>query len=172
MAKRVRDITPEQSLSVLRAWVNSLPRQPDGYRSLDALNHILYDDQAVWFHGPTDNSYIYLTGVQPGIGAQIHAISLDGRRVLADMKGLRTLIKEIMAELELPRIQCFVPAPLVNIHKMCKDIGFSQEGRLRKSAYFNGDRTDMIVFGLLFEDIEIDPKPKQRRRRRRKRARK
>ena len=166
MAKRVSEITPEEARTILQAWTQAIPRLPDAQRTLESFEHILYAENVIWYHGPTPRCYVYLTGLVPGLGASFHVLNLDGRKVLSDIVGIRTIVKEIMAENDLQRLVAYVPAPLTAVVRAAKDLGFKQEGKLRKSTYFNGKPCDVIVMGLLFEELEINDKPKKRRRRR------
>jgi hypothetical protein len=174
MAKRVSNVTPEESRIILEAWMEAVPRMPDVQRTVESFERVLYSENVVWYHGPTPQSFIYLTGVMPGLGASFHALNLDGRRVLADLTGLRQTVKEIMAENDLPRLVVYVPAPLTAVTRAAKDIGFKQEGRLRRATIFNGKATDLVVLGILFEELELgaDLKKKRRRRRGRRKAKK
>lgn len=159
--ERITNLSPEESRLIALAWLESLPRQIDDYRSVEALQEILAG--AAWYRGP-GRSYFYITGFEPHRAA-FHALNLDGRKAMRDIGPIRTIIKEIMVDLGVGRLDTTVPAPLTKVRKACKELGFKHEGCLRKFAIFNNEPTDVHVLSILFEELTTTP-PKRRRRRR------
>lgn len=165
MAEKITSLTPEDSRLIAVAWLEALPRQMDMYRSIEALQEALA--VALWYRGP-GRSYLYLTGIAPSHMASFHALNLDGRKALRDLRAIRQTIKEIMEENELVRLHSTFPTSLTKVRKACKDLGFRHEGTLRKFGYFDGQLVDVHTMSILFEEFDVEP-PKRRRRRRSRR---
>lgn len=168
MVEKMTSPSPEDTRLLALAWLEALPRQIDIYRSAEAFQEVL--TKATWYRGP-GRSYFYITGIEPH-RAGFHALNLDGKKGMRNISAVRTTIKEIMADLQLPRLDVTIPAPLTKVRKACRDLGFKHEGCLRRFTIFDGEPTDVHVMSVLFDEYNtVPPKRKRRRRGRRKPAR-
>lgn len=168
MAYRLEDPDPETRILIIRSWLDSMPRQVDSERNLDALKALWADPGVIWYRGP-GRSFLYLTDLNPGLSASLHALNLDGKRSLK-IKEARSVLLSAMNEWSLHKLNALVPSPLLKVGSAVKALGFRHEGRIREVTLFNGLFTDIDFFGLLKTELEGKP-PKRRRRRRRSRRR-
>ncbi len=73
--------------------------------------------------------------------------------VFRDVKSVRTVIAEIMDLFKLQKLNAVAPSLASVVCKAYKRLGFKQEGILRKTAPFNGELTDLTLFGVLREEL-------------------
>lgn len=172
MAERIANLTPDILNPILDAWVESLPRQADGDRNMDTLRWILLGDpQAVWYHGPSERSFIYIRDLTPGQSASFHALNTDPA---PDVKKSKSIVREIMDEHDLHRLHALIPSPLLNVIGYAKKLGFVAEGRMREAVEFDNEKVDLEILGLLRKEVapleQGHKRPRRRRSRRKRRS--
>jgi hypothetical protein len=169
VAYRLDNPDVETQALIVQAWLESLPRQVDSERNLEALRALWEDPSVIWYQGP-GRSFVYLTDLTPGVAASLHALNLDGKISLR-VKEVRNILTEAMREWSLHKLNALIPSPLVRVGSAVKALGFRHEGRIREVSLFNGIFTDVDFFGLLRSELEGQPPKKRRRRRRSRRPR-
>ena len=152
-------------LQLEAAWAAAVPSMVDGVRSTDHLAWLLTKSDSQWYQIEGHRAWLYITEVQPGMGATVHALNLDGWDAVESPDVAKTL-DEIMTEHNLLRLTAVVPAPVGKLHRALKMIGFEKEGRMRKSVVFNGRPTDAVIYGHLRKEVELEKAPRRRRRKR------
>jgi hypothetical protein len=162
---RMKELTPELYDLLRLAWTKNGHNMADGDRDLKVLDRHLFDEiDTRWYQGP-GKSWIYLTNIVPGQNAAFHALNLDGWAAV-DVPLVRKVMYGAMQDHDLRRMTIVLPAPLTEIAKAAKKIGFSREGRVRDGAVMNQKFVDVDIFGLLRSEIMGPPKRRRRRRRR------
>ena len=162
---KITDLTDDLVLQLEAAWAAAVPSMVDGCRSTDHLAWLLLQSDSQWYQIEGHRAWLYITDVQPGMGATVHALNLDGWDAVGSPKVAETLA-EIMDEHRLVRLTAIVPAPVGKLHRALKMIGFEKEGRMRKSVVFNGRPTDAVIYGHLRKEVELEKAPRRRRRKR------
>lgn len=180
---RIQEMPPELFRQIAQAWMRNAANMPDMNRNLDIMDWALSPNNAAWYQGP-GNSWIFLTQIEPSHMATMHALNLDGKKVLEDMKQVHALFREAMDEFSLRRLNVVLPSPAVKVAGAAQRVGFRHEGTMREATIFDGKFADLLIFGLLRSEVpdeekeeESDsgsppPAPKKRRRRRRRKAKK
>jgi hypothetical protein len=166
---------------ILHLWNNTDPERPDGERGQELLEHMLFDDggASVWYIVPPSGVFA-VTNLKPGFGANILPVAL----YTVDAETAKAELRSVMREYDLRRLTAFVPSPILAVQRNLKQIGFTEEGRLRDGTTYDFGFTDLVVFGLHRSDVEqvalpiAGPagrdvgKPRRRRRRRSRRKKK
>lgn len=111
-----------------------------------------------WFVEVADVGLVYLTGIVPGFVANLQVIFWDKKFG----KDRRELVQKVLAtgfeEFALTRVNCFVPETNVTMATVAlRKIGFTQEGTMRKAWRDGNFDVDMLVFGLLKEEVLWQP---------------
>jgi hypothetical protein len=163
---RIKQIDPETYFRVRDAWMVESHMREDHVRTLDVMEeNLLRDPSTYWYHGPSPKSFFWVSEVVPGKWARFHTANADGREGFDDRKAAMRLIREIMQDFDLFRLETLVPAPM-NAHKsLMWHLGFQAEGRLRRRLRYEGDWVDAEVFGILAEELERKIRKRKRKRR-------
>ncbi|AES93700.1 uncharacterized N-acetyltransferase p20 [Medicago truncatula] len=69
---------------------------------------------------------------------------------------VKQMVKVAFSEFQsLERLQALVDMDNVGSQKVLEKVGFQKEGLLRKYVFFKGKSRDMIMFSLLFTDLQL-----------------
>lgn len=92
-----------------------------------------------------------LSNVKPGLCAEAHLTMFDHK-----LSPRKELIRQCMVwafiTFDLHRIEVFIPALGHTLRRVLKDIGFTEEGRLRNRSWYQGELIDTIVLSMLREE--------------------
>lgn len=94
----------------------------------------------------------YITNIFPCEECDVHYTFFDRLH-----KGRVPLVKKMLEFLFLKydfhRVNASIPAYAEGAHQYARDCGFVQEGRKRNSAKWKGNRFDIILYGLLRQEV-------------------
>ncbi len=100
---------------------------------------------------PSLTIVFYITNIYP-TEADVHYTFLDGRQ-----KGreelVKTMLSYIFAKYKYIRLNANIPLYAKSALHFARQLGFVEEGRKRKCAYWKGEYFDEIQFGMLAEEI-------------------
>ena len=133
-------ITKDFLAPLMDAWVLNWGRMPDRLRSIKALAQSLIT-QGTIFTPIEDREWI--------CASPNTSITILGN---GESSKLRKIIKEQMDISDLIRVTAIVPVDVTEYTAYLKEIGFKQEGTLRKFMIYNGEITDAHVLGFLLTD--------------------
>lgn len=163
-------------------WEKNQEAMADVDRSTDNLRYLLTSDggDSQWYVLPDTDVVFYLRNVVPGVSAIFYALNLEQ----ANPEVAKSEIRDIMREFDLRRLTLALPAPVLSLARVAQRLGFWPEGRMKDATLYNGDYTDVDIFGFYRSEVEegsipisgpaaVDPgKPKKRRRRSRRKKNK
>jgi len=165
---RVKAVDADLYFLIKDIWQHEAFMREDKTRSLEAMEHTLIDDPGTyWYHGPSEDTFLYLSDVVPGQWARLHFVNVGNWGAYEDRRVTLRILKEMKDEFNLHLIQALAPAPVNRLKSLLRHLGFSYEGRLRKRVFYDGDWVDAETYSILAE--EIDGKSRKRRRKRRSR---
>jgi hypothetical protein len=182
MADRIEKLTGETARDITEAWVATYPNQIDNARNLETLRFYLFENPKIhWYHGVTDDSYFFLSGVVPGHQAIVNFISKRGAPALQDWRSVLRMLADIMDEHKLIKLLWMVPGHARRLYDAVKKVKFDIEGWLKSGCLINGKPTDLAALGLFRDDVELhlghkpasevlehNSKPRKKRRGRRR----
>lgn len=95
----------------------------------------------------------YMTRIQPGLDADVHYAFFD-RRHKGRLELARAMFRYVFDRYKFRRLTAEMPLNITpDAYKFAERLGFKNEGRKRKAAYFDGQFFDVNVFGLLKEEL-------------------
>lgn len=87
----------------------------------------------------------------PEIGFGVPEISAQGKGFAKE--AVKLLIKYLFAGYPVERIMAFTDAENIPAQRVLEKNGFQQEGRLRRSMFRAGEWQDMLIYGILRQDV-------------------
>lgn len=128
----------------------------DKYAKQPTLGRLL------WLLGSTeltfeigDNCGVVLVGsVQIGRSAEVSLLIWD-RSFFRQIDTAKDVLRWLMWSLHLSRLTAYLTPTNILALRFDKKIGFVEEGRLRKSIWRNGVLMDVIILGLLREEVGL-----------------
>ena len=165
---RIKTLDAELYFKIKEVWQQEAFMREDGERSLEAMErNLIHDPGTYWYHGPSEDTFVYLSDLESGHWARVHFINVGNWEAYKDRRVTLRILKEISDEFNLHLLHAVVPSPVNRLKSLLRHLGFSYEGRMRKRAFYDGEWTDVEAYSILAE--EIDGKAKKRHRRRRSR---
>lgn len=156
MSDKITELTGETASAITEAWVASYPNQVDSARNLETLRfHLFTNSMTHWYQGATDDSYFFITNVVPGHQAMVGFISKQGAPALRDWRRIVELMRTIMDEHQLIKLNWMVPGHARRLYDAVKKIKFDLEGWLKSGCLINGKPTDLAALGLFRDDIAL-----------------
>lgn len=117
------------------------------------MHHLLYDPTS-WWVDMGGEGVLYLTGVMPGGNANVSVLFWDSKFNLERREVVRIVLATAMDLFELPRVTGLVHETSRHLKLFLMNVGFVLEGAIRQGALVdNGKRADLIMFGLLRDEI-------------------
>lgn len=165
---RIKTVDAELYFLIKGIWQQEAFMREDDSRSLEAMERNLIDDPGTyWYFGPSKDTFLYLSDLNPGHWARVHFINVGNWEAYEDRRVTLKILKTMADEFNLHLIWASVPAPVNRLKSLLRHLGFSYEGRLRKRIFYDGGWVDAETYSILAE--EIDGKAKKRHRKRRSR---
>lgn len=163
MADKITELTGEVARDITEAWVATYPNQVDSARNLDTLRfHLFNRIETYWYRGITPDSYFFISNVAKGHQAMLHFISKRGAPALKDWRAVLEMLRDIMDEHKLIKLNWMVPGHARRLYDAVKKIKFEIEGWLKSGCMINGEPTDLAAMGLFRDDVDLqlDETPK------------
>lgn len=168
---RVKTVDAELYFKIKTIWQNEAYTREDGDRSLEAMEeNLLSDPGTYWYHGPTEDTFLYLSNLHSGQWGQLHFVNVGDWGAYEDRRNLLRVLKSMSDEFNLHLLRALVPAPVNRLKSLLRHLGFSYEGRLRKRLLYDGEWVDAEAFSILAEEIDGKSRKKKRKRRSRRDA--
>ena len=174
---KIQDMSLELLQLLRAAWEKNAHNMADPDRPLEVLDFLIFKDggDSQWYEVPGHLAWIYVRNIAPGLSADFHALNLEGEKAF-NLEQVRGIIREIMREYDLRRLNMVLPAPVTHIQAAAAKLGFQIEGRLVDACMYEGQYTDAVLMGFYrgnVEKVALSPAaqaaPKRRRRRRSRR---
>ena len=129
------------------------PYLVDMDRSPETFRMFCLDRNTQIFHGPS-GSVVMLTGVNmPQHTAAVHLFS-ESPWAFRKVEEFRKLLLELMELFHLYKLNVFIPGPAGVVQKLYALLGFKEEGILRKSAMVDQELEDLVIYGVLREELK------------------
>lgn len=93
--------------------------------------------------------------IVPGLGAEAHHFIWSPRFMRRPQLGRATL-RWACRQWDLKRITAQCPARHRRVQRACEAMGFTLEGRLRHGVVDDRGITDMLIYGILAEELKED----------------
>jgi hypothetical protein len=155
MAERL-EMNAQEAAKIMDAWVTTYPNFVDAWRNLDVLRMQLFgNSNAVWYKGPTDDSYFLITDVVRGHQAMLHYISVIGAPGLHDWRKVLEILQGIMKDMGLIKLLWMIPGHARRLYDTVKKCRFEIEGWLKLGCLINSRPTDVAAMALFAEDIDV-----------------
>lgn len=124
--------------------------------SYDVFCKSLFDPRTVILEFPPMRAVYYMTNITPQGNADVHAIVLD-RKLLGQRELYLKMIQKMMMDFNLVRVTAMIPDWNTIAQNGAVKLGFKLEGVLRNWGRTNNKPNDVLLFGLLREEL-ITPK--------------
>lgn len=118
----------------------------------------LFDLKTVILEIPDMRAIYYMTGITPNGNADVTLIVFD-KKLLGQRELYLQMIQKMMLEFNLRRVTAMVPDWNKIAQNLASKIGFTLEGVLRNWGQSNGVPNDVLLYGLLREEL-ITPESK------------
>ena len=92
------------------------------------------------------------TDVIPGLNANFHLVMLD-RKLAGREPLIMQVVREMFDKLQLRRLTVSFPHDRATTKKLFERMGFRREGRLRNAFPYDNELKDLIIYGLLKEEL-------------------
>lgn len=113
---------------------------------------VLLDRRSLVYELGNEVGIAAATEVVPGINANFHLVMLD--RKLAGRESLiMWVIRDIFDKLALRRLTVAFPHDRATTKKLYERLGFRREGRLRSFFPYENELKDLLVYGILKEEL-------------------
>jgi len=120
------------------------------------LLETLQDKEIVGFVRYSQITYPDSDTPYPEIGFGIPQASARGKGYAKEAVGL--LVGYLFAGYPVEHIIAFTERGNVPAQRVMESIGFQQEGVLRRSIFRDGQWRDIVIYGILREDVKIESK--------------
>ena len=131
--------------------------------TIDGFTYFVTASGAVWFEVVDSEGkqvgLVYLTELIPSmtsgkyISAQFHATMWDAKAA-PRLELARAFLLKAFRTLGFHRMQCEIPLRFGGAIRVMKKIGFQQEGMLRGARRYRGQWYNVLVLGLLEDEVE------------------
>jgi len=102
-----------------------------------------------------DSGYVLLTGIRPGVDAQIHWLIWEGETI---PHSITDACKELLGYLydkhDLRRATGLVPSFNQKARRLALLLGFKYEGEYREAFLYKGEFYNVQIYGLLREEFD------------------
>jgi hypothetical protein len=141
-------------------WIDTSDERFDSWKNPDVLYNALFNDggKAQFYQIP--GVFIIATDIIPGNDANLFQMGLLGQY---DASEAKNELINIAREYKLNRLTFTAPSAVNAFLPALKSIGFKHEGRLRYAGVYNGQTSDVDIFGF----YSIKPEKHRKRRGRR-----
>lgn len=96
----------------------------------------------------------YMTHIIPGIEARVHYTFFDRRHTGREML-TKEMLKYAINRYKFQRLGVEIPTyASKHTFKFVEDLGFQREGRKRKCIFYKEEWRDVILYGILAEEIQ------------------
>lgn len=119
--------------------------------------HLLQDPTS-WWVDVGGRGVVYLTQVTPSANAYVNILFWDGKFCCEKRAVTQVVLGEAFEQFQLPRITALVQPQNKPLRDQFRRMGFALEGTLRNGARVQNGYTDLIMFGLLREDLPPVPR--------------
>ncbi len=120
--------------------------------SYDIFVKSLFDTRTVILEFPPMRAIYYMTGITPKGNADVHAIVLD-RKLFGQRELYLQMISKMMVDFDLCRVTAMIPDWNSIAQNVAVKLGFKLEGVLRNWGRTNNKKNDVLLFGLLREEL-------------------
>jgi len=104
-----------------------------------------------WFVEVGELGIVYLTNVVIGRDADLNVMFWDRRLSMDRKAAVKAIVTTAFEKFQLPRITAYVPSTSAPMPRFLRDIGFQQEGVVRR-GWSNDPPIDSVLFGMLFDE--------------------
>lgn len=142
---------------LLASFITALASCPDVWDDAAAADPVAFlivltsDPRNVFYASESGRTWVWFTDLTPGATAQIHALCRDrecaGRREI-----LHAVLREVMTEYDLHRVQALVPALLKGAVRAASR-EFVREGVMRRIFLRRGRWIDGVLFSVLRDEV-------------------
>lgn len=151
---RVLEINTLEKVREIGEKYNALNIPKQDHRMF--LMHLTQDRNA-WFLEIVEDGQevglLYFTNVIPHLSAQMNVLFWDGRLIKARVHTVRQALKIAQREFKLERIGCQIKWSNAALKRFLRDVGMVYEGTLRK-GWVDGDGChDLLLFGVIKEEL-------------------
>lgn len=119
----------------------------------DIFKRTLMFDPNAWFLELGNIGLMYLVQLVPGINAQMHLVFWDEKLPATRAPLVRKAVKFGMERFELPRISAQFKWSAVTMKHFLRKVGFVYEGTLRKGWIDETGYQDMLLYGMISEEL-------------------
>lgn len=120
--------------------------------SYDIFCKQLFDPTTVILEVVPMQAIYYMTGVTPNGNADVTLVVFE-RKLLGQRELYLQMIQRMMLDFNLCRVTAMIPDWNTIAQNLARRIGFTLEGVLRKWGRSNGAPNDVLIFGLLREEL-------------------
>lgn len=92
-------------------------------------------------------------GVRPRLDMVLHLVMYD-KKIRGREETYRQMIRYFFEQLQLRRMTAIIPEDARVSVKLCKRLGFSLEGTIRKGILRGGEYLDAYIYGVLKEEFD------------------
>jgi RimJ/RimL family protein N-acetyltransferase len=113
----------------------------------------LTQDRSSWFLEVGDVGLVYFTGVVPRVGATINVLFWDGKLGKARVALVREAIRLVVERFALERVGAQIKWSNKDMRDFLKRVGLIWEGTIRKAWVDRNGCEDMLMLGLIKEEL-------------------
>jgi len=125
---------------------------PDVWRDPKMFYTVLSQATSATFEFGIGEAYVVLTNITIGHKAVIHEVVL-GKQFLGRPDLAKEVCRALMDLYRLERLEGYVDVHNRLAGRYNERLGFHMEGIRRKAEIYNGEATDVAVYGLLKEEL-------------------
>jgi len=144
----------KEKIEMIWAKVLELGLSDNWKGSYKAFCTQIIDSKTVILELPPMRAVYYISGVTPGGNADITIVVFD-RSALGLRELYVRILHKVMGDFNLQRVTAMIPDWNTIAQNLARKIGFTLEGILRQWGRSNGTPNDVLIFGLLKEEITL-----------------
>lgn len=126
----------------------------DFHREPQWLVQQLQAPDTVWLERTDGNGILYMTDVIRGLGATGHILYWD-KRLRGREQFTLDVLKWLVTAIPLQKVNVFLPDYAKAAQSFTQRMGFKKEGTLRRWSVSQGKPYDMLVYGMLAEEVMV-----------------
>lgn len=148
-------VLTQEKMNRLWAKFSQIPAVFDDFTrgSPKAFFEIMVSKDAMFYEIGDEVGIASAVAIRPRLDAIVHLTFFD-RRLKGREKVLTDIMHEVMTKFQLRRLTAAVPCNRRIMIRYLRRLGFREEGVMRDAYLTEGRYLDMVLFGLLKEELK------------------
>lgn len=142
----IKEVGARELQMIQSIWKANAKLMPDDMRGEEVPYALLFEDAGAtrWYAVLEGECVLVVGDLRPDLSASMLMLNHE----LSPPRAIFDEVRDVIDEFGLHRIQANVPSPAKSLKASLREIGFRQEGHLRRATYYDGRLTGIDIFAM------------------------